>query len=81
MKTVQVLGSGCSKCRTLEHNVAEAIKQKGVDAKVEKVTDIMEITGFGVMATPALAIDGEVKVVGKVATVDEIAALLESGDR
>ncbi|MAT15062.1 MAG: hypothetical protein CMJ46_07305 [Planctomyces sp.] len=51
--------------------------QELVDATIEKVTDIMEITGFGVMATPALAIDGEVKFVGKVATVDEIAALLE----
>ncbi len=76
MKTVQVLGTGCAKCRTLEHNVEEAIKQNGRDARIEKVTDIMQITGFGVMATPALAIDGEVKIVGKVATVDEIAALL-----
>ncbi len=77
MKTIQVLGTGCTKCRTLEHNVEEAIKRKGIDAKIEKVTDIMQITGFGVMATPALAIDGEVKVVGRVATADEIAALLE----
>ena len=77
MKTIQVLGTGCAKCRTLEHNVEEAIKRKGVDAKIEKVTDIMKITGFGVMATPALAIDGEVKIVGRVATADEIAALLE----
>jgi small redox-active disulfide protein 2 len=76
MKTIQVLGTGCSKCRTLERNASQAVEQAGIDAKVAKVTDIMEITSFGVMTTPALAIDGEVKIVGKVPSPEEIAKLL-----
>jgi small redox-active disulfide protein 2 len=77
MKLIQVLGPGCSKCEKLKHNAEEAVKQSGVEATVEKITDIMVITGFGVMTTPALAIDGEVKVVGKVPSAEEIAALLK----
>ena len=76
MKLVQVLGTGCAKCEKLKHNAEEAIQQSGVEATVEKVTDIMEITGFGVMMTPALAIDGEVKAVGKVLSSDDIQKLL-----
>jgi small redox-active disulfide protein 2 len=57
-------------------NVKAAVATIGVDAQIEKVTDINAITGFGVMTTPALVIDGEVKVVGKVPSVDEIEALL-----
>lgn len=76
MKRVQVLGSGCAKCEQLKHNAEEAVKQSGAEASVEKITGINEITAFGVMATPALAIDGEVKVVGKVASTDEIKRLL-----
>ena len=76
MKLVQVLGPGCAKCEKLKHNAEEAVKQSGVEATVEKITDINVITGFGVMMTPALAIDGEVKVVGKVPSPEEIAKLL-----
>ncbi len=76
MKRVQVLGPGCAKCEKLRHNAEEAVRQLGIEASVEKVTDIDLITGFGVMMTPALAIDGEVKCVGRVATADEIAMLL-----
>ncbi len=76
MKLVQVLGPGCAKCEKLKHNAEEAVRLSGVEASVEKVTDINVITGFGVMMTPALAIDGEVKFVGKVASPDEIAKLL-----
>ena len=76
MKLVQVLGPGCAKCEKLKHNAEEAVNQSGVEATVEKITDINVITGFGVMMTPALAIDGEVKVVGKVPSPEEIAKLL-----
>ena len=65
MKLVQILGTGCAKCEKLKHNAEEAVKQSGVEATVEKITDINVITGFGVMMTPALAIDGEVKLVGR----------------
>ncbi len=76
MKLVQVLGPGCSKCEKLKHNAEEAVKQAGIEASVEKITDINVITGFGVMMTPAIAIDGEVKAVGKVLSPEEIKKLL-----
>ena len=75
-KMLQVLGPGCAKCTKLMENVEAAVATVGVDAQIEKVTDINAITSFGVMTTPALVIDGEVKVVGKVPSVDEIKALL-----
>ena len=76
MTTIQILGTGCAKCETLKHNAELAIQQSGIDAEVIKITDLMEITKFGVMMTPALAINGEVKVVGKVPSPDDIAKLL-----
>jgi len=76
MKQVQVLGTGCAKCDKLAKNAQEAVDQSSVEATVEKVTDIMKITSFGVMMTPALAVDGEVKVVGKVPSTEEIKELL-----
>ena len=76
MKQVQVLGPGCAKCEKLKQNAEEAVQQSGVEATVEKVSDINEITSFGVMMTPALVVDGQVKVVGKVPSVDEIKQLL-----
>ncbi|ADV63144.1 redox-active disulfide protein 2 [Isosphaera pallida ATCC 43644] len=76
MKTVQILGTGCAKCQALTHNAEQAIAQTGVAARIEKVTDIMKITEFGVMTTPALAIDGQVKSAGKLLTVDQIKELL-----
>jgi small redox-active disulfide protein 2 len=72
MKRVQVLGTGCAKCAKLKEHADAAVSELGIDASVEKVDDIVEITKFGVMMTPALAIDGEVKVVGKVPSVEEI---------
>ncbi|MDY0166178.1 MAG: thioredoxin family protein [Thermoguttaceae bacterium] len=77
MKLVQVLGTGCPKCEKLKHNAEEAVRQAGIEATVEKVTDINVITGFGVMMTPALAVDGEVKLVGRVPSADEIQTLLQ----
>jgi small redox-active disulfide protein 2 len=73
---VQILGTGCAKCEKLAANAEAAIEQLQIDATVEKVTDIMEITSFGVMMTPALAVDGQVKVVGKVPSAEEIKQLL-----
>lgn len=76
MKLIQVLGTGCPKCEKLKKNAEEAARLAGVEATVEKITDIGQITSFGVMMTPALAIDGEVKAVGKVCSADEIKAFL-----
>ena len=78
MKLVQVLGPGCTRCAQLKANVDQAVQQLGIEATVEKIEDINVITGFGVMMTPALAIDGEVKLVGKVASPDEIKPLLQT---
>ena len=77
MALIQILGTGCPKCEKLEKHVEEAAKELGIEATVEKVTDITEITAFGVMMTPALAIDGEVKVVGKVPSTEEIKQMLK----
>jgi small redox-active disulfide protein 2 len=76
MKLLQVLGPGCSRCQMLKERAEAAVKELGIEATVEKITDINVITGFGVMMTPALAVDGEVKVVGKVPSTDEIKELL-----
>lgn len=76
MKKIQILGTGCAKCMKLTENAEKAAKELGVEAEVEKVTDIKKIMEFGVMMTPGLAIDGEVKTVGKVLSVEEIKKLL-----
>lgn len=76
MTTIQVLGTGCKKCASLKENVEAALKQGKIEAEVQKIEDINEIVKFGVMSTPALAVDGEVKIVGKVAQPDEILGLL-----
>jgi len=77
MKKIQILGSGCPKCRKLTENAEEAVRNLGNKYEVEKVTEISDILSYGVMMTPALAVDGEVKIVGKVATVEEIRELLQ----
>lgn len=69
---IKILGPGCAKCRKTEEMVKEALNESGVEATVEKVTDIMKIAGYGVMGTPAVVIDGEVKSVGKVPTKADI---------
>lgn len=73
---LQVLGTGCPKCKKLAANAEEAAKGLGLDVEIEKVTDIDKIIDFGVMSTPSLAIDGKVVVVGKVPSVEEIRKLL-----
>ena len=70
---VQILGTGCPKCKKLAANAEEAVRQAGVAAEIEKVTSVAEIARFGVMFTPALAIDGEVKAAGKVPSAARIA--------
>ena len=75
MKRIQILGAGCPKCRKLAENAEAAAKALGIEYTLEKVTDITEIMKFGVMLTPALAVDGQVKVVGKVPSAEELRAL------
>jgi small redox-active disulfide protein 2 len=65
---IKVLGPGCPRCRQTEKIVKEAVAESGVAAKVEKVTDVMQIAGYGVFGTPAVVVDGEVKSVGKIPT-------------
>ena len=74
---LQILGTGCPKCKKLAENTETAAKELGIECQIEKVTDINKIMDFGVMMTPALAVDGQVKLVGKVATVEEIKPLLQ----
>jgi len=73
---VQILGTGCPKCKKLTENAEAACRDLDIDADVEKVTDIDKITSYGVLMTPALAVDGEVKSVGKVLSVEEIKLLV-----
>ena len=77
MKLIQVLGPGCPKCEKLKKNAEEAAKVAGTEALVEKITDIGQITAFGVMMTPALVVDGEVKSVGKVLSPEQITPFLQ----
>ena len=72
MKRLQILGTGCPKCKKLTENAEAAAKALGIAYEIEKITDVNEVMKFGVMMTPALAVDGEVKVVGKVPSVEEI---------
>ncbi|MDP3012021.1 MAG: thioredoxin family protein [Candidatus Hydromicrobium sp.] len=74
---IQILGTGCPKCKQVEANAREAVKNLGINAVIEKVTDINQIIDFGVTATPALAVDGEVKFSGKIPSVGEIEKILK----
>lgn len=76
MKKLQILGTGCPKCKKLAENSEAAARDLGIEYEIEKVTDINEIMKFGVMITPALAVDGQVKVVGKIPSPDEIKKML-----
>ena len=76
MKKIQILGTGCPKCKKLTENAEAAAKQLGIEYEIQKITDINEIMKFGVMITPALAVDGEVKIAGKVALPNDIKAML-----
>ena len=76
MKKIQILGTGCPKCKKLAENAEIAAKELDIEVEIEKVTEINEIMKFAVMMTPALAIDGQVKAVGKVPSPDEIKSML-----
>jgi len=74
---IQILGAGCPKCKLLMANAEEAVKALGIEAQIEKVEKITDIMAFGVMTTPALAVDGKVKSAGKVLSPNDIMKLLE----
>ena len=75
-KKLLILGVGCPKCKKLTELVDQAAKSLGIEYEIEKVTDIKRITSFGVMMTPALVVDGEVKISGKVPSIEEIKKLI-----
>ncbi len=77
MKKIQILGPGCWKCHKLAENAETAAKELGIEYQIEKVTDINKIMSFGVMRTPALAVDGQVKIAGKIPDTEEIKTLLK----
>jgi small redox-active disulfide protein 2 len=77
MVKVEVLGTGCAKCKSLIKNVEKAVSELGIQAEIVKVDNIQEIMDRGVMMTPALYVDGESKLVGRTATVDEIKRILK----
>lgn len=77
MIKLQILGTGCPKCKKLAENTEAAAKDLGIEYEIEKVTDMNEIMKFGVMMTPALAVDNKIKMVGKVISAEEIKRLIQ----
>ena len=76
MKKLQILGTGCSKCKRLTEQVEQTARELGIEHQLEKVTDIAQIISFGVMMTPALAVDGQVKVAGNIPSIEELKRLM-----
>ena len=76
MKKLQILGTGCPKCKQLSKVTEQAARELGLDFEIEKVTAITALMKFGVMMTPALAVDGEVKVAGKVPGIEDIKEMI-----
>ena len=76
MKLIQILGTGCPKCKLLTANAEAAVKELGIEATIEKVEKIQEIMKFAVMTTPALVVDGQVKSAGKVLSTEDIKKFL-----
>ncbi len=74
---IKILGTGCSNCKKLEANAKKAVKELGIDVDVEKVEEIKDIMAYGVMRTPAIVIDEEVKSYGKVSSVEEIVKFIQ----
>jgi len=74
---IKVLGPGCPKCQETERLAREVVGESSVDAKIEKVTDLMKIAGYGVFGTPAVVVDGQVKSVGKIPKKEEIKTWIE----
>jgi small redox-active disulfide protein 2 len=73
---IQILGTGCPKCKALAANTKQAVEELGVDAEIEKIEDIREIMKFNILVTPGLAIDGNVKAAGRVLSADEIKKII-----
>jgi small redox-active disulfide protein 2 len=76
MKTIQILGTGCAKCNQLADTTKQAAEACGLEYQIEKVSDFTRFADFGVMFTPALVVDGELKVAGKVPSLEEIKKML-----
>ena len=76
MKTIKILGTGCPKCKNLAENVEQAAKELGIEYEIEKVTQLNDIISYGVMVTPALVVDGQLKVSGKVPDAEQIKQML-----
>jgi small redox-active disulfide protein 2 len=74
--TIQILGTGCTKCKTLTSNASQAVQELGIEVAIEKVTEIQDIIKFQILMTPGLVIDGHVKAAGRVPSVDEIKQML-----
>lgn len=75
---VEILGTGCAKCQKLEELVNDVIKASGVQAEVSKVKDIKKIMTYGVMTTPGLVVDGQVKIAGKMPTAEQVKSWIKS---
>lgn len=80
MTIIEILGTGCPKCEKLAHNAETAAKKLGIEYTIEKVTDISEIMGYGVMITPALVIDGKVLSSGSIPSSDDISKMLAKNE-
>lgn len=76
MKIIQIIGTGCAKCRLLQQHAEQAAKELGIEHRIEKVDDLAKITEMGILMTPGLAVDGKVKASGRVLSVEAIKALL-----
>ena len=76
MTRIQVLGPGCAKCKVLFEHTEQAAKELGLEYEIEKVTDISTIMGYGVMTTPALVVNGEIRLAGRVPSAEQIKAVL-----
>jgi small redox-active disulfide protein 2 len=74
---IKIIGMGCPKCRQTEANARQAARELGLNVEIEKITDVNKISDFGIMATPGLAVDGEIKFSGKVPLVEEIKGVLK----
>ncbi len=79
MKKLQILGGGCAKCKNLAAATEQAAKSLGLEYQMEKVTDLQRIMSFGVMMTPALVVDGQVKVAGRVPSLEDLKKMLAPG--
>jgi len=79
MMKIEILGPGCPRCKSLEENARKAAQELGIDAQIEKVTEMGKIVGYGVMTTPGIVVNGKLKGSGKFFTVEEVKAFLAEG--